>query len=177
MGRLVTFAEPQSLTSIISLIAHGTGNPAGFSVAIPQSASLDSIHIRTVGVCPGSGAGVLMKATSSGPPDLLFTGELSHHDALAAIERGSSVVALFHSNTERGYVRGVMREKLEEALRKEWTTTSKEGISALEEITKQGGQGASNGLEAALKDQEVRVDTSENDRDPYGIIIRQDLLA
>ncbi|RWQ92751.1 putative NGG1 interacting factor Nif3 [Paecilomyces variotii] len=175
MGRLVTFAKPQPLSSIIDLIARGTGNPAGFSVAIPQSASLDSIQIRTVGVCPGSGAGVLMKATSSGPPDLLFTGELSHHDALAAIERGSAVVALFHSNTERGYIRGVMRKKLEEALREEWATSSKEGISTLEEITKQGATGAADGLEAAWKDQEVRVDVSENDRDPYGIVIRRGL--
>ncbi|KAL1852650.1 hypothetical protein Plec18170_005782 [Paecilomyces lecythidis] len=171
MGRLVTFAEPQPLPSIIDLIARGTGNPAGFSVAIPQSASLDSIQIRTVGVCPGSGAGVLMKATSSGPPDLLFTGELSHHDALAAIERGSAVVALFHSNTERGYVRGVMRKKLEEALRKEWASSSKEELSSL----KQDSSSATDGLEAALADQEVTVDVSENDRDPYGIMIRRDL--
>ncbi|KAJ9406693.1 hypothetical protein DTO045G8_5641 [Paecilomyces variotii] len=175
MGRLVTFAKPQPLSSIIDLIARGTGNPAGFSVAIPQSASLDGMQIRTVGVCPGSGAGVLMKATSSGPPDLLFTGELSHHDALAAIERGSAVVALFHSNTERGYIRGVMRKKLEEALREEWAISSKEGISTLEEITKQGATGAADGLEAAWKDQEVRVDVSENDRDPYGIVIRRGL--
>lgn len=171
MGRLVTFADPQPLTSIIDLVARSTGNPAGFSVAIPQSASLDSIQIRTVGVCPGSGAGVLMKATSSGPPDLLFTGELSHHDALAAIERGSAVVALFHSNTERGYVRGVMRKKLEEALRKEWACSSKEELSSL----KQDTSSATDGLGAALADQEVTVDVSENDRDPYGIIIRRDL--
>lgn len=40
--------------------------------------------------------------------DLLFTGELSHHEALAAIEQGKVVITAFHSNTERGFLKGVL---------------------------------------------------------------------
>jgi len=176
MGRLVTFATPQPLTSLIDRIGAAIGNPAGFPVAVPQSTTVDSMQIRTVGVCPGSGASVLLKGSSNGTPlpDLLFTGEISHHDALAAIERGSAVVALFHSNTERGYLHHVMREKLAQALREEWDAARKEGIAALEESAKAGAQGRLvDGLEEAFRDPEVSVDVSLRDRDPYGIVIRQ----
>ena len=119
-GRLVTFTDPQPLTSVIDRIAKGIGNPGGISVAIPQSSSLDVMEVRTVGICPGSGSSVLLHGDRNKIPDLIFTGELSHHDALAVIERGSAVVALFHSNTERGYLRHVMRQKLFDDLRKDW---------------------------------------------------------
>ncbi|GAM36671.1 hypothetical protein TCE0_018f05942 [Talaromyces pinophilus] len=145
-GRTLTFATPQPLATIIERIGAATGSPGSISVAIPQGQSVSSINIRTVGVCPGSGGGVLMKG---GPlPDLLFTGELSHHEALAAIERGSSVVTLFHSNSERGYLWDVMRQKLEDGIVQELgiTTTKTEG-----------------GL----------VAVSKADRDPFGVVVRK----
>ncbi|KAL1962959.1 hypothetical protein VTN77DRAFT_8805 [Rasamsonia byssochlamydoides] len=148
MGRMVTFASPQPLASLIDRIGRAAGNPAALSVAVPQSASVDSMHITTIGVCPGSGASVLMK----GPilPDLLLTGELSHHDALAAIERGSAVIALFHSNTERGYLHDVLQPQLTDALRAELRA------------------------QAETADAEAfSVDVSQRDRDPYGIAMRQ----
>lgn len=149
MGRMVSFASPQPLASLIDRIGRAAGNPAAISVAVPQSASVDSLQISTVGVCPGSGAGVLMKGPSL--PDLLLTGELSHHDALAAIERGSAVIALFHSNTERGYLHDVLQQKLTDALR--------------EELRAQA--------DTIEGDKTFSVDVSERDRDPYGIAIRQ----
>ena len=85
-------------------------------------------------------------------PDLLFTGEMSHHDALAAIERGCAVVTLFHSNSERGYLRDVMQGKLQGALEGEWEVIRKEEERA---------------------DVDVSVDVSERDRDPYGIVVLQ----
>ncbi|GES61041.1 NGG1p interacting factor 3 [Aspergillus terreus] len=131
MGRLVTFDTPQSLTTVVDRIAAGVGYPAGIPIAMPQScSSADDMTIRTVGVCPGSGSSVLLRPPPGGQiPDLLFTGELSHHEALAAIERGSAVVALSHSNTERGYLRAVMQEKLTEALRQEWDEEFEVGVS------------------------------------------------
>jgi import inner membrane translocase subunit TIM54 len=77
-------------------------------------------------------------------PDLLFTGELSHHEALAAIERGSVVVTLFHSNTERGYLHDVMRHKLADAIKQEFQSA-----------------------------EEPVVAVSKADRDPYGIVVRK----
>ena len=147
-GRLVTFANPQLLTSIIDRIANCVGNPAGIAVAIPQSTSADALKIRTIGICPGSGSSVLLSRDRNDLADLIFTGELSHHDALAVIEHGSAVVALNHSNTERGYLHAGMRPKLTDLLTREWDQVE----------------------EGAGKD--VIVDVSERDRDPYGIMIR-----
>lgn len=146
-GRTLTFATPQPLTTIIERIGAATGSPGSISVAIPQGQSISSINIRKVGVCPGSGGGVLTKGGTL--PDLLFTGELSHHEALAAIERGSSVVTLFHSNSERGYLWDVMRQKLEDGIVQELGITT----------TKTGGEGL--------------VAVSKADRDPFGVVVRK----
>ncbi|KAE8356880.1 GTP cyclohydrolase 1 type 2/Nif3 [Aspergillus coremiiformis] len=162
MGRLVTFSRPQRLTSLIDRIADGVGYPGGIPIAIPQGAAIEELMIRTVGVCPGSGSSVLMKGEV---PDLLFTGEMSHHEALAAIERGKVVVALAHSNTERGYLRAVMRGRLEEVLRAEWEGQRAEALKGLE--------GGEEGLGEVLRDGECEVHVSERDRDPYGIMIRR----
>ncbi|RMJ26719.1 NGG1 interacting factor [Aspergillus sp. HF37] len=172
MGRLVTFSTSQPLTSVIDRIAQGIGFPGGIPIAIPQSASVDSMQIRTVGVCPGSGSGVLMKGTGDNLPDLLFTGELGHHEALAVTERGSAVVALAHSNSERGYLRAVMGEKLAETLRGEWECERGLSLRAFEENAKQGGAGLVEGLDEAVRDPEFEVGVSELDRDPYGIMVR-----
>lgn len=145
-GRTLIFATPQPLATIIERIGAATGSPGSISVAIPQGQTISSINIRTVGVCPGSGGGVLMKGGSP-LPDLLFTGELSHHEALAAIERGSSVVTLFHSNSERGYLWDVMRRKLEDGIAQELGVT-----------TKSEGEGL--------------VAVSKADRDPFGVVVR-----
>ena len=158
-GRLVTFAEREPLVALLHRIKHATGNPASISVAIPQSQDLNSITISTVGVCPGSGAGVLMKPGPSGRlPDLLLTGELTHHDALAAIEQGSVVATLFHSNTERGYLRDVMQRKLTAGLQQLWKETSmQKGVEGEKVTDEQWG--------------DFKVDVSQRDRDPYGIVI------
>lgn len=158
MGRLVTFSEPQPLSTIIDHIAAGVGNPGGIPIAIPQGSQVEDIRIRTVGVCPGSGSSVLMKGVSE-IPDLMFTGEMSHHEALAAIEQGKVVVSLSHSNTERGYLHAVMKEKLQNALREEWESVRQEGLKTQElEMYEDGG---------------CEVGVSKADRDPYGTMIRR----
>ena len=99
--------------------------------------------------------------------DLLFTGELSHHEALAATERGSCVVTLFHSNSERGFLTKVMKPKLEKILRKEWDRVR-------EQERKRSSEGSRlDGWEEALDDEDVLVEVSEVDRDPFGIVILQ----
>lgn len=143
-GRIVTFDSAQPLRPLIDRIGRAAGTPAALSVAIPQSASLSTLQIRTVGVCPGSGSGVLMKA-STRLPDLLLTGELSHHEALAATESGSVVITLFHSNTERGYLTDVMRPLLTDAIRNEERSAAAD----------------------------FAVEVSAADRDPYGIAVLQ----
>lgn len=161
-GRLITFSSPQPLSALITRIAHATGTPKGFPVAIPQTRSLESLRIRTVGICPGSGGSVIRGCTES--PDLVFTGEVSHHEALAVIERGGCVVTLFHSNSERGYLDGVMRERLEDELSRRWEGTRKEQKAAGEEGM----------LKDILDDDTVSVVVSRRDRDPYGIVVLQE---
>lgn len=46
------------------------------------------MKISTIGICAGSGEHVLANLDV----DVLFTGELSHHHALAATEKGQLVV-------------------------------------------------------------------------------------
>jgi hypothetical protein len=47
--------------------------------------------------------------------DLYYTGEMSHHEVLACIEKGIAVVLTEHSNTERGYL-PILKARLEKQL-------------------------------------------------------------
>lgn len=96
--------------------------------------------------------------------DLIFTGELSHHEALAVTERGGCVVALFHSNSERGFLEGMMKDALERELEGEWGRVRRE-YGKGEEVPEE--------LRDALADESVRVEVSRVDRDPYGIVVLQ----
>ncbi|KAL8761680.1 MAG: hypothetical protein Q9184_002215 [Pyrenodesmia sp. 2 TL-2023] len=158
MGRLITFKEPQPLTHLVERIAHGVGSPRGFPLAIPQGKQVEDIQIRSVGVSAGSGHSVL----SGVDADLLFTGELSHHEALAATEKGQCVITLFHSNSERGYLSSVLRDKLTTVLKKEWERIRTE-VAQGEELTPE--------WEDAVKDEDVLVECSQEDRDPFGMVI------
>ena len=64
--------------------------------------------IKTIAVCAGSGGSLLQKHKA----DLWITGELSHHEVLDAVHSGTSVVLCEHSNSERGFLRDIYRDKL-----------------------------------------------------------------
>jgi putative NIF3 family GTP cyclohydrolase 1 type 2 len=167
-GRLVTFSTPQPLTHLIELIARGLGNPKGFAIAIPQSTRVEDMRISTVGICPGSGSEVLKDCISMDKEksvDLLFTGELGHHEALAATESGAAVVALFHSNSERGFLHAVMRSKLDGAVGEEWKKARTQEL---------GRESRRESWGEVLRDESVKVDVSQRDRDPFGIVVLQD---
>lgn len=164
MGRIVRFSEPQSLLSIIDRIGLGLGNPKGFPIAIPQGKQMHEIHISSVAICAGSGGGLFAGLGKNGEEDvdLLFTGELSHHEALAAIEQGKCVIALFHSNTERGFLHSVLKPQLERTIKEEWNRVRGE---------EKNKPGLGDDYLEALEDDHVEVHVSEVDRDPYGIMI------
>lgn len=159
MGRIVRFEKTQQLLSLIERVARGVGNPKGFPIAIPQGADIADIKVSSVGICAGSG-GSLFQGLDV---DLLFTGELSHHEALAATERGQSVICLFHSNTERGFLHSVLREQLQEAVKEEW--------EALRQEEKKKVKGLGDEMMEALNDDFVSIGNSEVDRDPFGILV------
>jgi len=154
MGRVVQFQQPQPLPTLLDRIGRGLNNPKGFPIAIPQNATISDIKIQSVGICAGSGASLL----SNLDVDLLFTGEMSHHEALAAIEKGQVVISLFHSNSERGFLAEVLLGQLEEAVESEWNKVRQEERDNEE-------------LEEALAEDDFEIAVSEVDRDPYGIVV------
>lgn len=154
MGRVVEFEEAQPLPDLLDRIGKGLNNPKGFPIAIPQGKTISDLSIRSVGICAGSGASLLANLDV----DLLFTGEMSHHEALAAIEKGQVVINLFHSNSERGFLAEVLREQLEEEIEVQWSQARSEG----EDDAK---------LKDALADEDFEVVVSEVDQDPYGIVV------
>jgi len=56
--------------------------------------------VQSVAICAGSGGSVL----SGVDADVYFTGEMSHHEILAAVATGRNVILCGHTNTERGYL-------------------------------------------------------------------------
>ena len=59
--------------------------------------------VKCAGVCPGSGAELMDAAVEDGC-DVYVTGEMKHHDVLAAMSRGLSLILAGHTATERGYL-------------------------------------------------------------------------
>lgn len=115
-GRLVELEQPVSLASIVQAYASKLGHMRHVMVARPMgpAASTKQAMIKTVGVCAGSGYDVL-KDTAA---DLIVTGEMSHHNALRLTMLGKCVLTVFHSNSERQFLRDVLKPTLESALRK-----------------------------------------------------------
>lgn len=112
-GRVVHFQRPQKFVDVVQRIMEGLGKLPALSIALPQSLPHEmgrlAHKISSIGICAGSGGSML----GGLDVDMLFTGELSHHEALAAIEQGRCVVTAFHSNTERAFLRARMRPQLQ----------------------------------------------------------------
>lgn len=68
--------------------------------------------IQSFAVCLGSGAEVLKGCNA----DVLITGEMSHHETLAAVERGQMVIAMRHSVGEREYLAQVLRPMMQKTI-------------------------------------------------------------
>ena len=71
-------------------------------------------RIRTIGLCAGAG-GALLETARRQDCELFLTGEMRHHEVLAAQAAGCTVVLAGHTNTERGYMK-VLRKRLQRAL-------------------------------------------------------------
>ena len=96
MGRIADFSNPISVDVAVNAIKKHL-NLSHLRLARSNRASST---IKNVAVCAGSGGSVLSNTVA----DLLVTGEMSHHEVLAAVERGCNVVLCEHSNSERGYL-------------------------------------------------------------------------
>ncbi|KAI8984731.1 GTP cyclohydrolase 1 type 2/Nif3 [Mycotypha africana] len=124
-GRIFTFDEPTQLTTIVDRVKKLIGLPY-----IRLATNDKNQVVRTVAICAGSGSSVL----NSVDADLYFTGEMGHHDVLAALAKNTSVILCEHSNTERGYLSAVLKPALEKALADE---KSEEGEDSIEVLVSQ----------------------------------------
>lgn len=104
-GRLSVLDHPITVaTAIQKMKSHlGLGH---LRLALGLGQTLES-SVCTVAVCAGSGASVLNGVRA----DLYITGEMSHHEVLDAVAKGTSVILSDHSNSERGFL-AVFRERL-----------------------------------------------------------------
>lgn len=112
-GAVGRFDEAVALREIIQRVAKKLGGLRYVMVASPVGSDIKTVKVKSFAVCAGSGYDVLKNADV----ELLVTGETSHHSALRAIQQGQTLIQVFHSNSERGYLREVLKPKLEEQLR------------------------------------------------------------
>jgi dinuclear metal center YbgI/SA1388 family protein len=97
LGRIVTLAEPVTLSELVCRIK----SHLGLERLRLATGDTDRTTVSTIAICAGSG-GSLLKGV---PADVWFTGEMSHHDVLAAVAEGTSIVLCEHTNTERGFLK------------------------------------------------------------------------
>jgi putative NIF3 family GTP cyclohydrolase 1 type 2 len=98
-GRRLTLDQPVTIHQLAERVKRALG------VSHVQIApARDPAHkISRVGVCPGAGAGLVDAAAREGC-ELYLTGEMKHHEVLAANAKGVGILLAGHSNTERGYL-------------------------------------------------------------------------
>lgn len=99
VGRFVTFTEPISIKEAMERVKNHT-KVKYCRIAYALNSGPDTL-ISTAAVVPGSGGKVLMNVKA----DLYVTGEMLHHDVLAAIHNNSSVITTTHSDSERGFLK------------------------------------------------------------------------
>ena len=98
-GRRAALCAPVSLDTLVTRIKARLGL-AHVRVAAAVR-HRDGQAVESVAVCPGAG-GSLFEGVSD--VDLFLTGEMRHHDVLAQVASGASVVLTDHTNTERPYL-------------------------------------------------------------------------
>ncbi|KHE80988.1 hypothetical protein GE21DRAFT_10113 [Neurospora crassa] len=112
-GRLVELGHPVYLGNIIKAYAEGLGGLNHIMIAAPKDKKVTTI--RSVGICAGSGADVLKNCDA----DMIVTGEMTHHYALALTMKGKVVMTVFHSNSERKFLKKRLQPQLQAQLEKE----------------------------------------------------------
>lgn len=95
-GRYLELTEPLPVVEVRQrLLAHV--NLPYLRVAEPPEGPQ---RIRRLALCPGAGASLLREVDA----DLLFTGEMKHHEVLGLLRAGRHVILSEHGHTERPYL-------------------------------------------------------------------------
>src|SRR5262249_36535966 len=109
-GRRVRFDQPLPLRTLLNRIKNHL-DVKYLQVAMGRKMPK---RIEMAGLCAGAGGSLCDLAISQGCKAFI-TGEMRHHDVLAAQAKGCTIVLAGHTNTERGYLR-TLREQLMKVL-------------------------------------------------------------
>ncbi|KAH9043674.1 NGG1p interacting factor 3 [Lactarius pseudohatsudake] len=107
-GRLLILSEKTTMTSLQERVKKHLGLP---QVQVALGTDNPNPDVQSIAICAGSGGSMLLGVDA----DVYFTGEMSHHEVLAAVATGKNVILCGHTNTERGYL-PVLAAKLREEL-------------------------------------------------------------
>ena len=95
-GRVVTLDRAVSLSTLVERVKGRLGMKQ-----LDVGQGVGKRKIKRVGLCAGAGGSLLEEA---GALDAFFTGEMRHHDVLAAVAAGTSIILAGHTQTERPYL-------------------------------------------------------------------------
>lgn len=105
-GRLVELTRPVKFKTLVQRIKKHLGLKT-----VRIATATEDAPIQTVALCAGAGT----DAFNGIQADCYLTGEMSHHNVLAATLNGAHVILCEHTNTERGYL-PIFRKILRKAL-------------------------------------------------------------
>ena len=104
-GRRIVLNRSVSLNALCEHIKKS------FKIPYLRVAKGSKKRIKTIACCPGAGASLLRDVQA----DCYFTGEMSHHEVLAAQHNNTHVILSEHTHTERGYL-SIYRKILQKQL-------------------------------------------------------------
>ncbi len=100
-GRIGRLARPVTETALINRIKRATGLKKILLARPPRRKSTSAgPQVRTA-ACGAGSCGPLWQGAAKEGATFYLTGEMRHHDALAAADAGMTVACLGHSNSER----------------------------------------------------------------------------
>lgn len=108
LGRIGPLAKPMRLNRVIEQVKRRTGAKAVGLVGDQKRL------VRKAAVCAGT-CGEILNLVIAGGADLYLTGELKHHQALAAQEAGLTCLCLSHTVSERFILKKVAAQVKEHA--------------------------------------------------------------
>ena len=103
LGRMGLLARPMQLSAILKKIKSFTGADVAGIVGVKKR------MVKKAAVCAGACSKLIMNVIAEGC-DLYVTGEIKHHQAVAAEQAGLTVVCLSHTVSERFILKKIAKE-------------------------------------------------------------------
>ena len=142
-GRIASISRPMPFKEIIDAVkAHLSLEHV--QICVPPDLAKEAV-MSSIAVVAGSGASILQGCTA----DVYVTGEMSHHEVLAASHAGACVILTHHSKCERPFTTHIFAAMFEKAWReappKAATTKNLEANSSRSSCISSSGSSGSGG--------------------------------